>query len=430
MKRCSLLLTITMPCGVFLGSILAMPGVPSGKVLAQTTPMAPIDRLLKTNQCPNCDLRGVNLENANLFGANLVGANLQGANLNGVNLGSANLTDANLQGAKLNQSYLHQAVLENAIFTNADLTAAYLRDALLMGATFQGANLEGINLSRTNLAGLNFQGANLNRANLSSANLIRIRFPGGSPRSEMLTEVFYGFAATSFMGNSCEGLESSFPKNSGIRLLKTDLSQAQLKGANLQGTILAFANFSRADLTDANLTEASLNCANLTNAILDGADLNNTQTQGTIAQGVSMKGTKNNQDFMTQMQPSNAPASRDARYTVGTMNRAQQAHYLEFNRFGAKLKDLQIGRKEESETYSYRVFAYADRKGAVMNAAVPKREGLPTYLGFISLQNDGAETTTRAILCESTEAKAILPPLPRPLPKGAITKCPNGFRNL
>lgn len=44
-----------------------------------------LQRLLKTNQCPNCDLSGADLKDTNLFGANLTNANLKGAILRSPN---------------------------------------------------------------------------------------------------------------------------------------------------------------------------------------------------------------------------------------------------------------------------------------------------------------------------------------------------------
>ena len=53
-----------------------------------------LQKLLKDNECINCDL-----SEADLRKQNLVGANLEGSNLNKANLWRANLEGANLEGA-------------------------------------------------------------------------------------------------------------------------------------------------------------------------------------------------------------------------------------------------------------------------------------------------------------------------------------------
>ena len=65
-----------------------------------------LEKLLKTNSCPGCDLSGAvlnraNLEGANLHRAHLSNANLLKANLTHTNLSRANLFDANLREANV-----------------------------------------------------------------------------------------------------------------------------------------------------------------------------------------------------------------------------------------------------------------------------------------------------------------------------------------
>ena len=77
-----------------------------------------LERLKKTNKCPNCDLSGADLLRAILWDANLE---------------KANLGFANLQGAKLNAANLQGAFLVYANLKGADLTGADLRGADLRG---------------------------------------------------------------------------------------------------------------------------------------------------------------------------------------------------------------------------------------------------------------------------------------------------------
>jgi uncharacterized protein YjbI with pentapeptide repeats len=90
-------------------------------------------KLIKTNECPFCDLAGVVLTRVNLSGANLEGANLAGAKLLLADLSGANLKNANLQGAALG----------GADLAGADLSGANLTGAVLEGAYLKGAKLDG-----------------------------------------------------------------------------------------------------------------------------------------------------------------------------------------------------------------------------------------------------------------------------------------------
>lgn len=68
-----------------------------------------------TKNCPECDLRGVNLTDANLRGADLREADLRGAKLLFVDLNYADLRGANLRGAYLNDVTMKDTNLCKAI---------------------------------------------------------------------------------------------------------------------------------------------------------------------------------------------------------------------------------------------------------------------------------------------------------------------------
>jgi len=93
MKRMMVMVCI----GVFLGIFL----IPSG---AAAWNDVQLQQLRTKNHCPNCDLRGANLQWADLRGANLSGADLSGAILSGANMTEANMTKVNLSGAILSRA--------------------------------------------------------------------------------------------------------------------------------------------------------------------------------------------------------------------------------------------------------------------------------------------------------------------------------------
>ena len=126
--------------------------IPEAIAQAQTQAQSSeVQKLLKTKQCPGCNLSGANLQNADLDEANLQGANLQNANLQNADLEEANLQGANLQGANLIRADLEKA----------NLQSANLQQASLQRADIEGANQVGMftvlvdrNEKRNNLKGL------------------------------------------------------------------------------------------------------------------------------------------------------------------------------------------------------------------------------------------------------------------------------------
>ena len=67
---------------------------------------------------------------------------------------------------------------------------------------------------------------------------------------------------------------------------------------------------------------------------------------------------------------------------------------------------------------------------AVMQAAVPRNEGFKTYIGLVNVTGEvgRGDTTTFAVLCESEEAKPLLPQLPTSFySETAAMSCPVGI---
>lgn len=396
-----------------------------------------VQRLLKTNQCPNCDLSGADLKDTNLFGANLANANLKGANLSGSNLGFANLTNVDATGANLTGTYLDRATLENTNFTQADLSEASLKNAMTSGVQFSGATLKGANLERTSLIGVSFRGANLTGVNLSGAVLSGFRSTGTRPSLPMM-----GFSMENLARLVC--LEPrNFPdsderflqdlKNYGLEFSTSDLGGARLKGANLRNTILLRTDLTGANLSEADLQGACLVSANLKGAILDNANLQSAQLKGAWVEGASLKGVRGadlSDAFKTESQALVAKVTPTVRGNLGSMVRSQQAYYLKHDRFALTLKDLQLGIPAESEHYSYRVFAPGKRDQLIVVAAVPKHEGLKTYLGFVNVGRVSQKIRTFTQFCESEAGKPLLPKLPTTAPRDRALSCPTGFAQL
>jgi uncharacterized protein YjbI with pentapeptide repeats len=391
-----------------------------------------VERLLKTNQCPLCDLSGADLGEANLYGANLVGANLQGANLNGANLGSANLTDANLAGAKLDRAYLYDAVIEATNFSRADLTNAYLKDAKLTNVQFEGAKLQGANLSRANLVGTVLRGLNLRGVNLAGAALTGVRLPDDVSQYNQVPGQIRTSLCERDMQPTAEEIENA--KAAGFELSFADLSQSDLTGAKLRNAVLVGGNLQGANLTEADLSNACVNLANLTKATLDRSNLKETKLQAAILEGASLKDLKNptniSQAFKTGADAERVPIERKAKVSVGSLIRGQQAFYLETAKFAKTLQEVGLPIKDD-KNYRYQVIAGKPENTKVMLVATPKRNGFASFVGLVTVGavKETQEATTYTALCISLKPTQQLPDFPK-IELDAKPSCPVGYEQL
>jgi type II secretion system protein G len=117
----------------------------------------------------------------------------------------------------------------------------------------------------------------------------------------------------------------------------------------------------------------------------------------------------------------NKAKQAEAKSYVGSMNRAQQAFYLESNYFTAKdgFGDLGLGIATETTNYKYDILdgtteAPADpaTPGAssnVTNQALPKGAALKAYIGGVNVGQveNTSEATTLAVLCEAKIASGL-----------------------
>ncbi|MFM7904338.1 MAG: pentapeptide repeat-containing protein [Microcystis sp.] len=143
-----------------------------------------VERLIKTNKCPKCDLRGANLRGANLSNSFLQGADLSMANLTGAILINANLSDVILVGAKLvNADFT--GIKCNYVgfrinFSSADLSGAKFIDSSCACGDFRGANLTNVDFRGADLSCANLSSANTTGADFRGAHLVNTIMPDGS----------------------------------------------------------------------------------------------------------------------------------------------------------------------------------------------------------------------------------------------------------
>lgn len=126
---------------------------------AQAADKEAIERLIRDNACPGCDLHEADLRRLDLSGADLTGADLEGANfyyasLDGAKLSGARLIDVNLsytsaRGTTFDDADLRYAIFDRTDLTNASLVRTDLRESYINNADFTGAVLDNADMRNT-----------------------------------------------------------------------------------------------------------------------------------------------------------------------------------------------------------------------------------------------------------------------------------------
>ncbi|NEQ55221.1 MAG: hypothetical protein F6K11_34720 [Leptolyngbya sp. SIO3F4] len=360
-----------------------------------------VRQLLQTNSCPGCDLTDVSLKN--------------------LDLRAADLTNANLTGAQF----------FNTQFVQADFTGANLTDVQLFGTNLTGANLQSANLSGFNTLSLCVSN---NSTEVEIEDCIGELIPF-TLELELCREE-YGLWKSELHEDLAEFCSSD---NYIEFWLDSNGYSAYRERALVPWTTLQGANLTSANLTGANLVGVDLRYADLTNAIgiganfsyalmldaetigLTDADLSSAwQTPSELGAWLIAQFTKTTEKAV----------ATEAKITVGIINRAQQAHYLDENKFSSTFEDLQLGLTDETDRYYYRIAPLGNN--GVMQYADPKSDQHIAYLGavFVSEDSSGDYVTTVAILCESSVDTAIFaPPLPPDEP-GQSPRCPENWQAL
>lgn len=360
-----------------------------------------VRQLLQTNDCPGCDLTDISLKNLDLRGANLTNANLTGAQF------------------------------FNTQFVQADFAGANLTDVQLFGTDLTGANLQSANLSGFNTLSL-CASTNSSEAELEDCigelmpftlEMELCREEYGLWQSELREDLAEFCSADNYVDFWLDSNGYYAYRERALvpwtTLQGANLTSANLTGANLVGVDLRYADLTNAIGTDANFSYALMLGAETIG--LTGADLVYAwQTPSELGAWLIAQFTKTTEKAV----------ATEAKITVGAMNRAQQAYYLEENKFSRTLEDLQIGLVEETDRYYYRIAPLGNN--GVMQYADPKSDQHIAYLGgvFVSEDISGDYATTVAILCEPSVKTAIFtPPLP-PSEPGQSPRCPENWQPL
>jgi type II secretory pathway pseudopilin PulG len=122
----------------------------------------------------------------------------------------------------------------------------------------------------------------------------------------------------------------------------------------------------------------------------------------------------------------------EAKQNIRAMNRAQQAYYLENDKYSSSITDLGLGINPETENYSYTTSASGSGMQArAILTATSKKDGLKSYVGgvfVIESSGQPKEILSIAIVCEgNTPSTSRLAP---PSLIGGQPQCASGSTEL
>jgi len=100
-------------------------------------------------------------------------------------------------------------------------------------------------------------------------------------------------------------------------------------------------------------------------------------------------------------QANKAKQSEGKQY-ISSINKGQQAYYVENTKFGSSVVALGIGIKTQTNNYKYTVDDSQTGVDAVSNAEPLNTSALKAYAGNVFLVTSGDAKTTSTILCETS----------------------------
>ncbi|MBE9078728.1 type IV pilin-like G/H family protein [Romeria aff. gracilis LEGE 07310] len=115
---------------------------------------------------------------------------------------------------------------------------------------------------------------------------------------------------------------------------------------------------------------------------------------------------------------------------VGSMNRAQQAYFLENGAFTDSVDTLGLGVNTRTNNYTYAIPTdAADLATQALNGATPTSAALKSYAGGVKLGTaTGGNATTLAVLCEADTAGTTQPTAT--FPTDGDPSCADDWTNL
>lgn len=273
-----------------------------------------------------CDLSSANLAEANLKGAVLVRskltcARLDGSDLTGANLSKADCSEVSLVDCELAEAMFFGTLLVGANLDGVHLERAMLNDAKLTRCSLRGIRAEGILLESLDLTGTSFSEAFLKDAVFMNCRLDRTNFTGADLTGATLLGCrAIGAIFANIRGKSLRVVEKT-------ELLGCNFSEAYLEDACLRGTDLTgcdftgarapLADFSECDLQDACLYHLAAQQGrfirtDLSRANMIGADLFEAVLSKAVVCGTNLSGANLYQADMSMVRGDENTQLKDA----------------------------------------------------------------------------------------------------------------------
>lgn len=96
----------------------------------------------------------------------------------------------------------------------------------------------------------------------------------------------------------------------------------------------------------------------------------------------------------------NKARQSEAQTYTGSVNRGQQAYYLQKTAFAKNLSDLELGIPDSTDYYTYKMGQVNEASSALFNANPKAGSKLRGYTGLTYLGTAGGNATTLAKVCE------------------------------
>lgn len=122
----------------------------------------------------------------------------------------------------------------------------------------------------------------------------------------------------------------------------------------------------------------------------------------------------------------------EAKSNVGSMNRAQQAYYLENQCFSIDVGGLGLSMVNSTDNFDYKAEANGEITSGVTNFGTSKKPDIKSYSGgtFYIQSATATEGSTVTILCENTKAgKAPIPPT-KPAADKNVATCVGDIKQI
>lgn len=116
----------------------------------------------------------------------------------------------------------------------------------------------------------------------------------------------------------------------------------------------------------------------------------------------------------------------EAKQYVASLNKGQQAFYIENARFTSSLQELGLGIKSETQNYSYSIVLSNDKR-LVQAIGLSKKDGLKNYTGIVYLVKSTDSESTSSLFCESNQPSKELPGTPVVTNSTSNLQCPVGY---